>query len=172
MPKAATKQTSQFTSGQVADNRGIETATSVSKSALKAKGSSKKWALLVIAIVLIVGGGYLLSTYVGAEVGSDSSWQAVFLTNGQVYFGHVVQEGKATVVLRDIYYLQVTSPLQQAEDEGEQTNELSLVKLGNELHGPKDEMRIVRENVLFVEDLKEDSKVVQAIERYIAGQQE
>jgi hypothetical protein len=100
-------------------------------------------------------------------------WQAVFLTNGQVYFGKVEKQNQVELVVKDIYYLQVTRPLQQTEEGEQQPNpqgELSLVKLGNELHGPTDGMLINRDHVLFVEDLKEDSNVVQAIDNYKTGQ--
>lgn len=46
------------------------------------------------------------------------------------------------------------------------TDNFSLVKLGNELHGPEDKMSINLSQVLFVEDLKVDSKVVEAIRAY------
>lgn len=41
-----------------------------------------------------------------------------------------------------------------------------LVKLGDELHGPKDEMRINRDQVLLWENLKGDSKVTDAIKNH------
>ena len=101
----------------------------------------------------------------------QSNWQATFLTNGQVYFGQVQDERSDPVIIRDIYYLQVRQPLQQAI-EGQaipQQPELSLVKLGNELHGPFDEMRINRDHILFIEDLKDSGKVVEAIKSHKAS---
>ncbi|MEK7125287.1 MAG: hypothetical protein AAB880_00010 [Patescibacteria group bacterium] len=106
--------------------------------------------------------------------GFDKDWQAVFLSNGQVYFGQVEKQNKVEIVLKDIYYLQVTRPLQQTAEGQEQANaqgELSLVKLGNELHGPTDAMHINRDQVLFMEDLKDDSNVVTAIANYKSGAQ-
>jgi hypothetical protein len=38
--------------------------------------------------------------------------------------------------------------------------------LGSELHGPEDKMSVSSEQVLFWENLKNDSKVVQAIHKY------
>jgi len=63
--------------------------------------------------------------------------------------------------------------LQQTQEGQEQANpqgELSLVKLGNELHGPTDAMHINRDQILFIEDLKDDSNVFQAITNYKNGQ--
>ena len=44
-----------------------------------------------------------------------------------------------------------------------QQPEFTLIKLGGELHGPKDQMTINRNQILFIEELKADSKVVTAI---------
>ncbi len=96
-------------------------------------------------------------------------YQAVFLTNGQVYFGKVANKTSQFVTLTDIYYLQVNRNLQSPSENGEttaNTSDLTLVKLGNELHGPQDEMQINRDHILFIENLKDSGKVVQAIENY------
>ncbi len=143
-------------------------------------GSAKvvKWIVVALVVaVLILAGLYIVSKYTRFNVlglsSTNSTWQAVFLSNGQVYFGKVVKADDEVVVLREIYYLQVTQPLQRSNSQEKQqpTNELSLIKLGNELHGPQDEMRINYQHVLFIEDLKPDSKVVQAIENYKADRQ-
>ncbi len=137
------------------------------------KGGATRWLVtIIILVVIILGGLYLISSYsnfnvLGLSKQSDD-WQAVFLTNGQVYFGTIDKDTKSEVVLKNIYYLQVTQPLQRSADQGnqvQQQNELALVKLGNELHGPTDLMRINRAHVLFIENLKPDSKVVEAIKQ-------
>ena len=97
-----------------------------------------------------------------------SDYSAVFLTNGQVYFGKVYGRTAETVDLRNIYYLQVNQqvqPEQKASPSAAPTPQpqVSLVKLGNELHGPNDRMQISTNQVLFTESLKNDSKVVDAI---------
>jgi len=71
--------------------------------------------------------------------------------------------------LTDIYYLQVQKQLQpKTETQEQEQPKVSLIKLGNELHGPQDEMKINRDHVLFYEQLKPDSKVVKAISEYEA----
>jgi len=52
--------------------------------------------------------------------------------------------------------------LQQKTDETDKTK-LELVKLGNELHGPEDQMSVNRDQILFIEKLKADSQVVKTI---------
>ena len=138
----------------------------------KKKGGFFRWLIvLIIVLLIILAGLFVVSKVTGWNIlgidksGTNGQWQAVFLSNGQVYFGQTKSENSNIVILKDIYYLQVTKALQPA-DTGDQQNELSLVKLGNELHGPEDQMRINRDHVLFIEDLKPEGKVVRAIERY------
>lgn len=90
-----------------------------------------------------------------------NSYQAVFLTGGQVYFGKAtVREN--VVLLSEVYYL------------GNQTQQNpvgQLVKRGAELHAPREPMIIPESQVLFIENLREDSQVVQAIQRFLSGEQ-
>ncbi len=44
--------------------------------------------------------------------------------------------------------------------------DVSLLKLGNELHGPEDWMEINPAHILFIEELKPDGKVAKAIDAY------
>lgn len=137
------------------------------------------WMILAVVVAAAVILGVV---YRGQIFGSDDSattaisgkasgYQAVFLTNGQVYFGKLSSAHRDYVELSDIYYLQVTQPPLQGSAElgqaaAQQQARLQLVKLGNELHGPVDEMQLNREHILFFEDLKEEGKVVQAIREY------
>jgi hypothetical protein len=90
---------------------------------------------------------------------------AVFLVNGQVYFGSLVRETQQSLVMTDIYYLKSARPLVTQDDLEVQTD-TSLVKLGNELHGPEDRMEINRAQVLFLEKLRPDGTVAKAISQY------
>ena len=96
--------------------------------------------------------------------GTDT-YQAVFLANNQVYFGKLSNQDSKYPVLTDIYYLRVTQSLQPSQP----NPNISLIKLGDELHGPADRMEINRDQILFVEDLKPDSQVVRAIKDYRAA---
>lgn len=163
--------------GEDAYNGEMPTSRGPRKSG--AKGS---WIVLLAIVIIVVVLGFLFKDKLFA--GSESEdiatgdYQAVFLTNGQVYFGHLADAEKTYLKLDNIYYLQVTPVLQTRTPDDptqppiqEQQQQLSLVKLGNELHGPVDEMFINRDQVLFIEDLKEDGRVVQAIKDYETGQQ-
>lgn len=105
----------------------------------------------------------------------DNRYQAVFLDNGQVYFGKLSGVNSEYIRLNDIYYLQVEQQIQpeqeQAGKESTPQQQISLAKLGNELHGPEDEMFILRSKVVFWENLKEEGQVTQAINNFVSGQQ-
>lgn len=112
-----------------------------------------------IAVVLVTGVFYL-----GHPAVKSGQYQAVFLTNGQVYFGHLKNPESQTPLLKNIYYLQSNQNNPQGGTSSTQT-QLSLVKLGNELHGPEDMMALNRSQILFWENLKDSGKVVQAIKQ-------
>ncbi|MBI4033923.1 MAG: hypothetical protein HY378_00025 [Candidatus Brennerbacteria bacterium] len=118
--------------------------------------------VLAVVVVLIVI-YYLNLMPVSVLAWFHSDYQAVFLTNGQVYFGKLYKERNRYPVLREVYYLQVTQPPQPLQEGQTPPQNINLVKLGGELHGPQDEMRISRDQILFIEDLKGDSRVLQAI---------
>ena len=137
-----------------------------------------KWLLVAVLIIVlaIAAGWFVLGPKIsGSFQGTKTAYQAVFLTNGQVYFGRLALNNN-WVELTDIYYLQVTQNLQQTNSDASKTptstsaaqnqSNIQLVKLGSELHGPTDKMHIDRDKILFWEDMKDDSKVVQAIQQY------
>ncbi len=124
--------------------------------------------LTLVVVCLVVFGGYMILGMGGPNIGGigKTDYQAVFLSNNQVYFGRIAERGRDSVELIDIYYLQVGRQLQGAQNSDSDESEVSLIKFGQEVHGPTDRMVINWEHVLFIEDLKEESKVVQAIRDY------
>ena len=137
--------------------------------------------VFIVIIVLLIGavvyfayfnksGINLVNNKKETEQKSDK-YQAVFLTNGQVYFGKLEDKGGDYVKLTDIYYLQAQDKVQPKENAEENKNDsnLTLIKLGKELHAPADEMNISRQQVLFWEDITKDGKVMKAIEEYKAS---
>lgn len=91
-----------------------------------------------------------------------NGFQSVFLKSGSVYFGKITKITQTQIDLEDIYYLKT----QPSSTDIDKVQDLSLAKLGNELHGPEDKMIIERQNVDFWENLKEDGQVVKAIREY------
>ncbi len=135
------------------------------------------WVILALVLLALIVGGVLFRSRlfpsenpnVVKEDQTSSGYQSIFLTNGQVYFGKLSGTTASYATLNDVYYLQVTSPPLQGSQEGQAQQpqqQLSLVKLGKELHGPVDEMKINREHILFYEDMKDDGQVMKAIREY------
>jgi hypothetical protein len=85
-----------------------------------------------------------------------SEYQAVFLDNGQVFFGKLSDTGSPYFTLRDVFYVQ--SVLEK--DKKEPMN--ILIKRGSEWHNP-DFMRINTRHVLVIEPVGSDSRVAQLI---------
>ncbi len=116
--------------------------------------------ILVIAVIFGISSRSSESSYVNSD-----DYQAVFLEGGQVYFGKLKAMNDNYFNLSDIYYLNVDQNIQPEGQQSQQQN-LTLVKLGCELHGPRDQMVINRSQVTFWENLKNDSRVVTAIKEW------
>lgn len=129
-------------------------------------------ALIVVVLVALLIGAVCWKGMAHKPVDENknintSEYQAVFLTNGQVYFGHLNDLNNKYVSMKDIYYLQVQQSQNLQQGTGtDASSQVSLAKLGSELHGPEDQMHIASDQVLFWENLKNDSKVTQAITKY------
>jgi uncharacterized protein HemX len=129
-------------------------------------------ALLVVA-ALVAGALYFYKQNMQVVI-DKNAYQAVFLTNGQVYFGKLQLGNGEYLKLTNIYYLQAQDA--QAAGKEAKDNAVSpqngtdantqLIKLGKELHSPKDVMTISKDHVLFWEDIEDGGKVAQAIKDY------
>lgn len=93
-----------------------------------------------------------------------AAYQAVFLTGGQVYFGRLVARGDHYLI-QDVFYLSAG----EERDAPRPDQPGQLVKRGTELHGPRDPLIVPAEQVLFIENLRDDAQVVVAIRRFKAG---
>lgn len=122
-------------------------------------------ALLVGIVVLLVGialafsrGGDNESKFV-----DTSKYQAVFLNNGQVYFGDIQDLNDNYVRMTNIFYLTQSG----SGSSSSSSNNYSLVKLGcQQIHDPLDEMVINRDQVTFWENLNPNGKVVSSIKQF------
>jgi hypothetical protein len=83
-----------------------------------------------------------------------AQYQAVFLANGQTYFGRYYDRIGAYAKIEDVYYLQQT-----ANADSGQPSTTKIVRRGGELHSPAPRMLVPKTAVLFVEDLTDDSAI-------------
>lgn len=162
----------------------METAPSQNSSATGKKKTLKKNQKKVLAIVagvvlaiviMVLSGWYLHRSSTAATIDSNK-YQAVFFTNGQVYFGKLRQVNANYFKLTDVFYIQAqdaeaqTSDSENPQQTNSQSTDIRLIKLGSEVHGPDDAMIISKDQVLFFENLKKDGKVSDSITKYAEQQ--
>lgn len=123
-------------------------------------------AIIVVAIIVFMFTFKSNNPSITSQIQGDK-YQAVFLnsSDGQVYFGKLAVFNNAFYKLTDIYYVRVQT-VQPDKNSTQTQQNISLAKLGNEIHGPQDVMYINKNNVMFFENLKEDGQVVKAIREY------
>jgi len=114
--------------------------------------------ILVLRTQLFRAGLSTLFAPSAAEVIDGNAYQAVFLINGSSYFGKVREQGEDWFLLSDVFYLAST------EQSGTQ-----LIKRGSEPQGPREPMIVPKQQVLFIENLRDDSEIVVAIKRFKSG---
>ncbi len=119
-------------------------------------------ALLVAAVVWFI---YSSSPASQAKYVDSSKLQAVFLNTGQVYFGNIQALNKDYLVLSNVYYLQSSNSSSTGTNSSSNQN-VSLVKLGCELHRPYDRMIVNTAEVTFWENLQTDGKVAEAVSTF------
>jgi len=115
--------------------------------------------ILVVRTQLFRAGITSLFAPSAAELIDRSLYQAVFLTNGSTYFGKLQEQGSDWFILTDVFYLSVS------DQSGTQ-----LIKRGTEPQGPKEPMIISRQQVLFIENMRDDSDIVTLIKKFKSGQ--
>ncbi len=121
-----------------------------------------------VAVIIVLAALVYFVKIGGAGVSSiqpkKDTYQAVFLPNNQLYFGKL-EIAPDMYILHDIYYLQSNRNPSAGKDESEKNN-IQLIKFGEELHGPEDALYMERTQVLFWENLKPDSKIIQAVKQH------
>jgi len=143
------------------------------RHSLKEEKSSKRFLLPIIVgigiVIVLVVGFFIWSNTQPKTAIDGGKYQAVFFTNGQVYFGKLQAFNTDYMRLTDVYYLQSATgeeadpknPQQTAANQGSPT----LIKLGDEIHGPEDAMIISKDQILFYENLKSDGSVSKSIDQ-------
>lgn len=166
-PAAPQQQPAQHQNNQF----GNTPPSNAKKRARGSKLSLMKWGtfslgaislVLLIAVILVIGFSQPRSqgNYIYAN-----KLQAVFLNTGQVYFGNIKTINPQYLVLTNIFYLQTNSKGSATSTSTANSN-VSLVKLGCELHAPYDQMVINMNQVTFWENLQSTGQVAKAVAQY------
>ena len=175
MPRFSEKSSKNFGDSVPADNSGANNSASSGAGYATMPTEQKPWPryprrpwrwvwriVLIVLIVWAINSIWNQNTFPAVD---PNKLQAVFLSNNQVYFGHLANYSRDYITLTDIFYLRPADSLQQ--NTATQSS-LNLIKLGSELHGPEDMMYVPKAQVLFWENLKPDSQVAQAINGFAA----
>jgi hypothetical protein len=127
-------------------------------------------AVVVAALVLAAAAWFAFGRSTTSSAIDSSKYQAVFFTNGQVYFGKLSPLNDDYMRLENVYYLQnkeqaanETSPQSASSQDA---SDVELIKLGNEIHGPEDEMLVAKDQILFFENLKPAGTVSKTITEF------
>jgi hypothetical protein len=112
--------------------------------------------ILAGLLVAVAAGFHIFHSIHGSSVRFSTPYQAVLLTNGSVYFGHLQDYGTSHPFLTDVFYV-----VSQTDPETKQVKS-SLVKRGKEMHEP-DRMYLNSSQIVFVETVGTNSKVAQLI---------
>jgi hypothetical protein len=116
--------------------------------------------LLSFGIVLI-GAIFALNFLIpkGERI-NHSGYQVVYMTSGQAYFGKLKNTTGEYLVLNTPYTVEDV----QNNDKNQTGSSTALLKVSKQQYGPEDVMSLKSEHVLFWQNLRTDSKVVQAIQ--------
>jgi hypothetical protein len=111
-------------------------------------------AIFVVALFFTQWWDFTLPTIGRAQ------YQAVFLTNGQRYFGRYYDRIGAYAKIEDVYYLE--------QSQGTDPNaapDTRLVRRAQLLYEPGPRMLVPKSAILFVEDLADSSPIAQFMQR-------
>ena len=140
--------------------------------AKKSKPVRGRALLIAIAALAVAAAiGFFIYRSNSSQLIDSNKYQAVFFENGQVYFGKLEQVDGDYLKLTKVFYLETKDATAAGETDPQKTtsqaSQAQLIKLGEEVHGPEDEMIISKDQVLFYENLKSDSKVTAKIDEYL-----
>lgn len=129
-----------------------------------------------LAIVLVVVQFWLYGIRFN-RLYDASTVSSVTLANGQTYFGYLQKYGPKTLVLSNVYYLQVSddATADQAADTTtaeadtaatEPESNIKLMHLTDDFHKPYDHLVLNRDQVIYWQYLQSDSPILEAIAEY------
>ena len=102
----------------------------------------------------------MIDQCVEAGVAPRDKYQVVYLTNGQAYFGKLQNIHGDFLVMKSAYIPQSVNNSDTSAAESSQT---TLLRVTDQLYGPEDSIAIKSSQVAFWQNLRDDSKVTQAI---------
>jgi len=112
--------------------------------------------IIVVGIVaLVVKGGNIKNIFGGTTSGK---YYLVYVQTGNAsasYYGQIVKDASEYLLLKDPGYINI----QPAQKEGEQP-QVSFALMKDEFFKPISEMKIYKQNIVFIQELTGDSPIV------------
>lgn len=154
---------------RVADEEKPRAARSSSsqRSSAREKRSPRfiKSVAVVIAILAVVVLGWLGWSKIqggGGMVIDAGKYQAVSISDGQIYFGKLSAVNDEYVKLSGAYYLQAQPTESEDADSKQQPatqGDVKLIKLENKIYGPENEIVIAKSQIISYENLQPEGQV-------------
>jgi len=132
---------------------------------------NKLFGTVLGVIVVVTGVWYGYSSWQSYKPNTSGPRQAIFLADGQIYFGYASSMRNQIVNLVDVYYLLPSSALNDKTTVPATAQMVDLIKLGvggaDDLVGSRDRMEINRDGIKYIESMKDDSQINQKITDYL-----
>lgn len=112
----------------------------------------------VVALVMKGGNVKNITNNIGNEKSQSNKYYMIYVNSGSgsaTYYGQIIRETEQTIVLKDPGYVNV----QQPQEEGAQP-QASFALMKDEFFKPISEMTIYKQNIVFTQQLSDDSPVV------------
>ncbi len=116
--------------------------------------------ILIYVLIVIFAAACAYASYAWGKktwpFGGEDKYQAVRLISGDVYYGHLSRF--PSLKLTDVYFVQEVP----VAKEGEQPT-IQVVPLTSLFFSPKDEMHLVKSQILWWADLQKNSQILKTI---------
>lgn len=123
-------------------------------------------AMGLVALIAALGVLFFVVASAPALRVDKSKYQVIYLANGQAYFGKLQNTRGEFLVVRTPYTMQSVQPTPLNADEAQATTQdtsTTLVKVSGQVYGPEESIALRAEQVIFWQNLRDDSKVSQAL---------
>ena len=104
------------------------------------------------------------SSKAGSDMAFTTEFQAVFLDNGQAFFGKLENPDSSYPLLKEVFYIQ-----RQVNPNNKDEVKNILIKRGSEWHGP-DKMYINSSHIVLIEPVSASSQVAKLMKEAQAKQ--
>lgn len=133
----------------------------------KRKAPVRRTMLIVVVVLVLLALATVSLLKPKTERIDTGKYQVVYMASGQAYFGKLRNTEGAYLVLDTPYTAQdVKPPTAEGEDAEVETpaqSSTTLLKVSSQQYGPTETISLKSDQVLFWQNLRDDSKVSQAI---------